>query len=268
MKTPKVTALCIVLSLTVTTLSAPIQDVAKRFEAKSVVYTGGPYKNEVFNYRLLRPAKIEKGKRYPLVVFLHGAGERGGENVNQLKYLPDWLSSDDMRAKYPCYILAPQCRRNEKWVDSPWGAIESTPLGKPSHQMRVAMQALDKTLRDEQESIDTTRVYLTGLSMGGYGTWDLAMRRPTTFAAIAPICGGGDEREAKRITRLPTWVWHGDKDGAVPVERSRNMIKALQDAGGKPKYTELKGAGHNVWTPAYKNKDGVLPWLFKQRRSK
>jgi predicted peptidase len=101
--------------------------------------------------------------------------------------------------------------------------------------------------------------------MGGYGTWDLAARRPELFAAAVPICGGGDVKMADKLAKVPIWVFHGDKDGAVPVERSREMIAAIEKAGGKPKYTEYKGVGHDSWTATYRDPK-VIAWLFEQKR--
>jgi predicted peptidase len=235
------------------------------FEEHTYVYTGGPYKKETFRYRLLKPAKIERGKTYPLVVFLHGAGERGVDNRKQLLYLPAMMASAPWRKRFPCFLLAPQCRAGKQWVNVPWGDSKSTPMSKqPSHQLQMARKILAQTIGDNP--VDRDRVYLTGLSMGGYGAWELATRNPTLFAAVAPICGGGDERLAKQLSSIPIWAFHGDKDGAVPVVRSRTMIQALKKSGGQPKYTEYPGAGHNVWTKAYSDPKGVIPWLFKQTR--
>jgi predicted peptidase len=234
------------------------------FQEKQITFTGGEYKDEVFKYRLLEPLKIEAGKKYPLVLFLHGAGERGNDNVTQLLYLPTQMCQPEWREKYPCYLLAPQCRSDKKWVNVPWVGKASQPQPEVSEQMLAAVQMLEKTLKEHP--IDVTRIYLTGLSMGGYGSWDLAMRMPERFAAVAPICGGGDNDQAAKLVGMPIWVWHGDADNAVPVERSRTMIEAIKKAGGNPKYTELKGVGHNCWTPAYGNPDGVVPWMFEQRK--
>lgn len=236
------------------------------FEEQQVTYSGGDYQNEVFKYRLLKPAKIEECKRYPVVLFLHGSNGRGNDNARQLQYLPDQMSKPEWREKYPCFLLAPQCRSDKKWVEVPWEAKESNPQTEASDQMRVAIQILEKVMRENP--VDPARVYMTGLSMGGYGTWDLAMRMPEKFAAVAPICGGGDERGAAKLVRLPIWAWHGEADNDVPVERSRAMIDAIKNAGGDPKYTELKGVGHDSWTPAYDNPNGVLPWLFSQNRER
>lgn len=243
--------------------SSPV-DPASVFEEREVVFTGGEYQQEKFKYRLLKPAKIEPGKKYPLVVFLHGAGERGDDNRAQLKYFPALMATAAQREKYPCFVLAPQCRTDKRWVEVDWDAKDSKPQAKePGSQMKVAMTALDDILREHP--VDTKRLYLTGLSMGGYGTWDWAAREPKRFAAAAPICGGGDERTAELLKVLPIWCFHGDADTAVPVERSRRMIEAIQKAGGHPKYSELKGVGHDSWTPAY-NDPKTLEWLFEQAK--
>ena len=129
--------------------------------------------------------------------------------------------------------------------------------------MLAVIAALEDTLK--REPIDPARIYLTGLSMGGYGSWDLAARMPDRFAAVIPICGGGDGATAAKIKDLPIWCFHGDADTAVRVERSRTMIEALRAAGGAPKYSELAGVGHDSWTPAYRDPD-VLAWLFAQKK--
>jgi predicted peptidase len=244
----------------------PPAEVVARFEEHGRLYTGGEYTDEVFKYRLLKPASLEKGKQYPVVLFLHGAGERGDDNQLQLLYLPEQMSQPEFRERYPCFLIAPQCREGKLWVEVPWSDPESTPMQEPGDQMRVVIGILNHVL--EAYPADKDRVYLTGLSMGGYGSWDLAARHPELFAAVVPICGGGDERAADRLVDVPIWAVHGDMDTAVPVVRSRTMIEAIKKAGGHPRYSELKGVGHNSWTPAYSDPDGVLPWMFQQSRKK
>ncbi len=129
-------------------------------------------KDETFKYRLLKPAKIEAGKKYPLVLFLHGAGERGDDNKSQLKYFPTWMAEDKNREKFPCYVIAPQCRTGKKWAEVDWSAATSTPMTpEPGSQMKYALAALDETIKNGQ--VDESRLYLTGLSMGATaaGTW-------------------------------------------------------------------------------------------------
>jgi len=237
----------------------------KLYEARTVRVAPAKDAEPVdFAYRLLKPAAIASGARYPLVIFLHGAGERGNDNLNQLEYFPTWIAQPSARQAHPCFVLAPQCRDDQKWADVDWSKIESTPLSAtPTVDMLAVIAALEDTLK--RESVDPTRIYLTGLSMGGYGSWDLAARMPERFAAVIPICGGGDEATAAKIKDLPIWCFHGDADTAVPVERSRTMIEALRVAGGTPKYSELSGVGHDSWTPAYRDPD-VLAWLFAQKK--
>jgi predicted peptidase len=244
---------------------APMVDATKAYEARTTLYTGGEYQDEEFQYRILRPAKIEEGKKYPVVVFLHGAGERGDDNWVQLKYFPEMMAQPEYREKYPCFVIAPQCREGRTW--SSIGRRrnrETSDANEPSDQLKVVMQILDTHIK--YGFIDTKRIYLTGLSMGGYGAWDWAVREPDRFAAVVPICGGGDDRKADRLVKLPIWAVHGDEDEAVPVERTREMIAAIKKAGGNPKYTELKGVGHNSWTPAYTDPDGVVKWMFEQKK--
>jgi len=234
------------------------------FVEKQVVYSGGSYEDEVFRYRLRSPSKIEKGEKYPLIFFLHGAGERGDDNRKQMQHFPELWRKPAFAAKFDAFVLAPQCRRGEKWVEIPWSTKVSAPLPRaPSDQMAAALLALEKTLKENP--IDETRLYLTGLSMGGYGSWYLAARYPKRFAAVAPICGGGPEAQAANLVGVPLWAWHGSADRAVPVERSRNMIAAIKKAGGKPKYSELAGVAHASWVRAYQP-DGLLPWMLRQRR--
>ncbi|MGE0609423.1 MAG: dienelactone hydrolase family protein [Pirellulales bacterium] len=244
----------------------PAEEVVQRFEEQSVTFTGGDYQDEVFRYRLLKPSKIEPGKKYPVVLFLHGAGERGHDNTMQLLYLPEQMSRPEWREKFPCFLIAPQCREGQQWVEVPWSDPKSSPMKQPGSQMRVVMRILQK-VRKEQPA-DERRVYLTGLSMGGYGTWDLAARHPEWFAAAAPICGGGDEQAAGKLKDMPLWAFHGDQDNAVPVGRTRSMIEAVRQAGGKPKYSELPGVGHNSWVPAYGDPEGLIPWMFEQAMRK
>lgn len=245
-------------------VESPPAETVNLFEARKLVYTGGEYASETFEYRLLKPQRIEPGKKYPVVLFLHGAGERGSDNKLQLKYLPEWLASSENREKFPCFLVVPQCRKDRKWSNVDWSAPSSELPAQMSDQMQVAVKALDEVLAEFP--CDPDRIYLTGISMGGYGSWDLAERTPQRFAAVVPVCGGGDPAHADKLAGVPVWAWHGDADKAVPVGRSREMISAIEKAGGHPKYTELKSVGHNSWVQAYHDPGNVLPWMFEQVR--
>ena len=207
----------------------------------------------VFRYRLLRPREVKPGESYPLVLFFHGAGERGTNNVGQLKYFPSWMTEQRLREKYSCFILAPQCREAHSW-----SSFDITV------DMQAAIKALDAVI--ESERVDINRIYVTGLSMGGAATWEAAMRMPERIAAAVPVCGRSETQYAYLAKDVPLWVFHGDADSVIPVECSRAMVAAVKEAGGNPRYTELPGVGHDAWTSAYHNQD-MLAWLFQQKRS-
>ena len=214
-------------------------------------------------YRLLEPASIEPETTYPLVVFLHGAGERGDDNQTQLVHGMPEFACDEVRGKYPSFVVAPQCPSEQKWVDAPWDTDQHAMPAEPSEQMSAVFALIDK-LKSELP-IDANRIYITGLSMGGFGVWDAAQRRPELFAAAAPVCGGGDVACADRLKSLPIWAAHGERDDAVDVKLSRDMIEAITKAGGKPKYSEYAGVGHHSWVNFYNDPD-FYEWLFAQKK--
>ncbi|MBX9788496.1 MAG: dienelactone hydrolase family protein [Pirellulales bacterium] len=239
-------------------------EVTSRYEARTFDYTASSGEKRELKYRLLKPAHIAAGKKYPLVIFLHGAGERGDDNLAQLKYLPEWMAADDWQAKYPCYLIAPQCP-SDRW----WAPVRAARSDEAREKQRALDTQLDGVLGVIDAAvvefpIDANRLYLTGLSMGGFGSWALASREPTRFAAVVPICGGGDPAWAETLRDIPIWVAHGGADRVVPPAKSREMVEALRTAGGQPKYTELDGVGHDSWTPTYKDPQGPLPWMFEQ----
>lgn len=223
------------------------------------------YKNaegETLPYRLWKPENYDPAKKYPLILFLHGAGERGDDNEAQLKndeFLTLVLDPD-----HPAILIAPQCPRDSWWAGIRRQAESSEPwpqqLTKP---MKLVMELLD-AVRTEL-SVDPARCYVTGLSMGGFGTFDLLLRRPNDFAAAVPICGGGDVSRAAEIAHIPMWVFHGGADPVVPPALSRAMVEALKKAGGDVRYTEYPGVGHNSWSRAYQEPE-LREWLFQQVR--
>lgn len=255
------TAMKIALSLMLVCLTTvTIAAAEDAYEAR--VYKSD--KGESLNYRLLIPRNYSATgtEKYPLVLFLHGAGERGSDNSKQLVHGTKEFLKEENRQKYPCFVIAPQCPDEKKWCEVDWSA-DTHKQPEESISLKLTRQALDALQKEFR--IDAKRLYVTGLSMGGYGTWDMICRTPDLFAAAAPICGGGDETEAGKLTRLPIWVFHGDKDGTVKVERSRRMVAAIEKAGGKPKYTEYAGVGHNSWSQTYAD-PAFMAWLFAQKR--
>jgi predicted peptidase len=213
-------------------------------------------------YRLFVPPDYDPQQAYPLILFLHGAGERGSDNEAQLKH-PQVLRLVTDEAN-PCFLFAPQCPRRQKWVDAPWDFRKPLKMPRePSLPMRLTIELL--AVLEGEFRIDPGRRYVTGFSMGGFGTFDLLARRPRDFAAAVPICGGVDESLAARIAHVPMWLFHGEKDRTVPVRCSRSAVEALQAAGADPKYTEYEGMEHDVWSRAYLEPE-LRDWLFRQRR--
>lgn len=182
-------------------------------------------------------------KRWPLLVFLHGIGERGADlNFVKRQGLPRLIEEGK---KFPFVIVSPQCPDDEWWNPA-------------------ALEALiDRMAKDHR--IDPDRIYLTGLSMGGYGVWALAQRRPGRYAAVIPICGGGEVRHAAGMRDLPLWVFHGAKDEVVLLKRSQEMVDAIKAAGGAPRFTIYPEAGHDAWTETYANPD-IYTWLLTHAR--
>lgn len=195
-------------------------------------------------YRVLEATNSSKPQ--PLLLFLHGIGERGNDNQLQLIGLPSQLVESKWRKMFPGFVLAPQCPKGESWT-SKLDAVESL---------------LDEWRKNPR--VNRRQVYVTGLSMGGYGTWALVARRPEWFAAAVPICGGGDTGTAEKLVSVPIWAVHGLKDESVPPKESREIIEAIRVAGGKPQLLELLGVGHDSWTQTYRDPEGVLAWMFRQ----
>lgn len=218
-------------------------------------------------YRWHEPSAKKPGEKYPLVVLLHGAGERGANNVSQLVWGAIPLF-DYMRKKgREFYFVAGQVPKGKQWVDVPWRGFDHRLPEKPSETMTLLIELLSGLLESDP-AIDLDRVYATGVSMGGYGTWDLISRKTEWFAAAMPICGGADVAQATKLRDLPVFIHHGDMDSAVPVWRSRSMIAALRNAGSHvARYTEYQGCGHDSWKPAYGDEKN-FDWLFSKKRIK
>ena len=198
------------------------------------------------NYLLYLPEQyLTSQKKWPLILFLHGAGERGNDLSKVTRHGPPNLIAKE-KGEFPFVILSPQCPKNSWW----------------SNELRI--DVLNVLLDDvvSRYRIDKKRIYVTGLSMGGFGTWSLAAAYPDRFAAIAPICGGGNPQDAASIAHLPIWVFHGAKDKTVPIKKSEEMVAALKKAGCKVKFTVYPDAGHNSWTETYNN-PALYEWFLK-----
>jgi predicted peptidase len=197
-------------------------------------------------YVIFVPHDYKGDKPFPLILFLHGAGSTGTDGKKQVSGIAAEIRRNEKA--FPCLVVFPQSQKRTWRADSEDGKRALAILAEVAKQYQV----------------DARRVYLTGLSMGGSGTWSLAVAHPEQWAAIVPICGRGDPRQAAKIKHIPCWCFHGDADPTVKVDLSRDMIKALKEAGGDPKYTEYPGVGHNSWTKAYGTKE-LYEWLLKQQ---
>lgn len=195
------------------------------------------------HYLLYLPTDYNKDKKFPLMLFLHGAGERGS-NLNLVKKNgPPGIV--EAGKDLPFIIVSPQCAQGKYWQP---------------HQLKVL---LDEVI--SETNADEDRIYGTGISMGGYGIWACVFSYPEKFAAIIPICGGGEENSAPKIKHLPTWVFHGAKDYIVPLEESEVMVRALEKAGGNVKFTVYPDADHDSWTVTYNN-PAIYNWLLSHKK--
>jgi predicted peptidase len=196
------------------------------------------------DYLLYLPKDYDSSESWPLVVFLHGAGERGSDLELVKKHGPPKLVEGGK--DFPFILVSPQCPVNKWWEPAELSALITGVC--------------------EQNKVDQDRICITGLSMGGFGTWGLAAYEPNRFAALAPICGGGDASLTRRYRHVPVWAFHGAKDSAVPVERTQEMIDALKEHGASPKVTIYPEANHDSWTETYNNPE-FYEWLLAQKRT-
>lgn len=264
-KTALITTLALLLLLPcVFSVSAATPNVI----AKSVRKTFQSQLNEGYTlgYRIYVPEDYDPAKTYPVLLFLHGAGERGSDNFihvnstvqNLFNTRPDTLSQT--------ILVAPQCPSGEQWVNYPWANGNYLSKVVPeSKALSTAFEILSSVL--SEYSCDRDRVYAMGLSMGGYGTWDMIVRHGDTFAAAVPLCGGGDASKADYLKNIPIWTYHGTADPTVKFEGTKGMVDAIIAAGGeKIKFNAVEGAGHNIWTEATTNGE-LIDWLFAQKLS-
>jgi predicted peptidase len=233
-------------------------------------------RGETMPYRLYTPERLAPGRLYPLVVFLHGAGGSGTDNRKQLERANvfgalSWTLPEN-QARHPTFVLAPQSDVNWACVVVEKGKpalrpsdLEWCPTGVLGAGARLAFEIVDALA--SKLPIDKDRVYLTGHSMGGAGTWHMIAHRPAFFAAAVPVCGHPDPATAGTVVSVPVWSFHGETDDVEPVEMSRRMIDALRRAGGHPRHTEYPGVGHDVFLWAY-TEPALVEWLFAQRRTR
>ena len=224
-------------------------------------------KGDTLPYRLLKPEGMKKGQKYPLVLFLHGAGERGNDNEKQLINGSQMFLNPVNLEKYPAFVLMPQCPETAYW-DYDTRPKSFVPFDMPVDQPLSSMLGLVKEMLDSylaMPQVDKSRVYVMGLSMGGMATYNMTIRFPEIFAAAVPICGSVYPERLKNVKGVAFYIFHGDADEVVPVEGSREAYKALKKGGVKVNYLEFPGCNHGSWNPAFST-PGLMDWLFAQKK--
>ena len=214
-------------------------------------------------YVLYLPANYDEAKEYPVLLLLHGAGERGSDNELQLFHAVDELYETRQALMDDCIFLVPQCPLEEQWVDWPWTngnySVDEIPESKA---LSTVIKLLGEIL--EQYAADTNRVYIMGISMGGFGTWDALVRQEPIFAAGVPLCGGGDPSKVDILKEIPIWCVHGTVDSAVPFAGTEKMYNTIVAAGGERiTFEPMDGMDHNIWDYATTN-GALIDWLFAQ----
>jgi predicted peptidase len=253
-----------ILLIVCATLPAMGQDQLDGFVAR--VYK---HASQVMPYRLYIPPTYEKSQKYPLIVWLHGAGGAGTDNLRQIQgdQVPGtrtWTTTSN-QTKHPAFVVVPQTISG--WDSTGAAAALGVPETAEATQLTsslVHVLAIVETVEKEFH-IDSKRLYIAGQSLGGFGTWNLITKKPGVFAAAIILCGGGNPGLAGNVKRMPIWSFQGDMDDAVFVKSNRNMIAAIRKLGGNPKYTEYPGIGHDIWNRVFSEPD-LVEWLFAQHR--
>ncbi|MCX6215649.1 peptidase [Spirosoma sp.] len=248
----------LVISISLTSENYGLTHISRRQIALAHSFDEGRYvspQGDTLLYRLLKPTDYDPQKSYPLVVALPYSCWT--DNTRQIDACPmaRWLSSQESKKKYPAFVFVPRCPPH-----TGWGGVANTPS--------IASLAIEAIVSlDKVYPIDGQRRYISGVSRGGYGSWYMIGLHPDLFAAAIPVCGEGDPSQAKKMTSVSVWAFHGAKDVNVPVSGSRDMVSAIQKAGGRPRYTEYPDGGHGIWEAVVET-PGLLDWLFAQKQAK
>jgi predicted peptidase len=221
-------------------------------------------RGDTLKYRQLFP-DADTMRKYPLVIFLHGSGERGSDNDAQLKWGVMNFASDQNMKLHPAFVIAPQCPANMGWSNfaNRNKPAEMSLQAAASKPMELLIELIHQFIK--KYPVDSNRIYITGLSMGGYGAFDALERYPNLFAAAVPVCGGGDLTKASSIAHIPIWIFHGAEDPAVYTVFSLDMAEALTRAGAHPGLTIYPEVGHFSWIAAYSD-PMMMEWLFRQHK--
>ncbi|WP_345106391.1 prolyl oligopeptidase family serine peptidase [Mucilaginibacter panaciglaebae] len=232
----------------------------ERFTAKKFVDKAG----DTLRYCILDPDH-DTLRSTPLVIFLHGSGERGLDNQAQLKWGAMNFATDQMMAMHPAVVIAPQCPPGQQWanVERTRNSAQGTLNAQPSKSMQALRELIDQIIKTQH--IDTKRIYITGLSMGGFGTFDALERYPDLFAAALPVCGGGDASKISVAAHVPMWICAGADDPTVNNQYSVDMLLELRKAGAHPGFTLYPETGHLSWLSVYSDPH-IIEWLFSQHK--
>ena len=226
--------------------------------------------NDTLPYRLLLPANYTPMRQYPLVLLLHGSGGRGNNNNSQLNTFNNVFHNDKLMLKYPAFILVPQCAKNSAWSNY-WSKKDSITKirtysfpqhSNPRRSLELTIELISEL--EQNYPIDTTRLYVGGISMGAFGTYEIVDRLPGKFAAAFVICGVGDTSNAKTLSKTSWWIFHGEKDSTVFPINARNMASALERVGADVKLTIYPEDSHNSWDDAFKEPE-LFAWMFEQK---
>lgn len=234
----------------------------EKFEKREFISKDG----DILLYRIMFPLNYDKTKKYPLVLFLHGAGERGNDNTIQLMHGSKLFTDKKNIKRYPAIVVFPQCTSGKWWSNMVaeenyrWNFVL---LEKPVMQMQLVIGMLDYL--EKSEAVDKNREYVMGLSMGGMGTFEILCYQPKRFAAAVPICGAHETKYANKYKNIPMWIFHGRIDQVVPAVFSRDIYAKLKQLGANVKYTEYPKVNHNSWDHAFAEPD-LLKWIFSNSR--
>lgn len=235
------------------------------FQSKQLIHKG-----DTLPYRILYPENYNGEQQYPVLFFLHGAGERGNDNEKQLVHGARMFLSDSVRKTFPAIVIFPQCPTDSYWsnvdIQSQEGGTREFHFrtgGKPTKGMTLFLRLVGDVLKNE--AVDEQRVYIGGLSMGGMGTYEALRRKRGVFVGAFAICGGDHTSNVRKYAQVPLWIFHGEKDDVVPSTHSHAIVAELHRLGAHPKYTFYPEANHNSWDSAFAEPD-LLTWLFSQSK--
>jgi predicted peptidase len=225
------------------------------------------FENDTLNYRILKPLNYNSNKQYPVHLFLHGSGERGNDNSSQLTHGGRLFLEKHNRENYNSWVIFPQCSKDDRWanlVNDDWDIDFEDEITKPNKSLNLVIRFMDEFIQKKQ--VDTQRIYVSGLSMGGMGTFEVLYRRPNMFAAATPICGNGSTALASIYAeKVSIWIFHGSDDKVVSPKHSLNIANAIIKSGGSPKLTLYEHVGHNSWDNAFAE-ENYLKWIYSKKK--